>query len=168
MISTPALRLSGLLAALFLLFAAPSASASFFGEKTAGIKAGYSTKTETPIAGIFFQFRPLRHFRIAPSVQYSFRHHGADALLLNVDLHFPLLPGSRFNVYPIAGVNFSSWSDHNDDRDVSNRASRIGLNAGAGLDFKPTSTLRLFAEGNYYFVKNYGSAIISVGMGYCF
>lgn len=170
MFSRRALRLPAFLALLMILLAAPAASADFFGEKTAGVKGGFSTKTETALAGIFFQFRPSTHLRIAPSVQYSFRHNGVDALLFDIDFHFPLLHGNRFNVYPLAGVNFSSCTDHSatDNGDVSNRASRLGLNAGAGLEFKPTPSMRLFAEGNYYFVKNFNSAIISIGIGYCF
>lgn len=143
------------------------------GEKTVGLRAGYNTRAEAPAAGIFFQYHFSNHFGIAPNVDYYFRHNGTDALSLNANAHFPfaLTPTNRASFYPLAGLNYTSWNYHHDDKvndDVTTRVSRLGLNAGAGFEFRATPTLKLSVEAKATFIKQYSSGTFSVSIGYIF
>ncbi len=76
------------------------------GEKAVGVAGGISTRNGVaPVAGVYFQLGVIPHLRIAPSLNYQFRKHGADAFAVNVDVHSPwAIVGSesRLRVYPLA------------------------------------------------------------------
>lgn len=158
---------------------APTASAiGANGEKTVGVLTGYNTRNESAVAGLFLQYRVKRLVRIAPDVSYVFKHHNTDGLAINLNVHMPLsvIPSGRVNLYPLAGLNYTSWSYHPkgtkpaiiDGDDVTERVSKFGLNVGVGLDIYATDNLKLFIEGKYVGVKNYSSGVITVGIGYRF
>lgn len=143
------------------------------GEKTVGIRAGYNTRATTAVAGVVFQYRFSRYFRLSPNVDYYFRHDGADALSLNANAHFPVASGvgGRLVFYPLAGLNYTSWNYHLDDEindDASTRVSRLGLNGGAGLEFYATPSLKLSLEAKATFIKQYSSGTFSLSIGYVF
>jgi len=143
-------------------------------EATFGVESGYASENESAIAGLFFQYDLTGGIRIAPDAGFVFRHKNLDAFTANVNLHFPFsFPGRVVGLYPLAGVNFSSWNRHNidfdtDTDDVSTRASRFGLNFGAGVELRPTSTLKLKAELKYNLIKSFSGYYVSVGIGYMF
>lgn len=143
------------------------------GEKTIGLRTGYNTRAHAPIAGLFFQYRFSDHFGIAPNVDYYFRYNNADALSLNVNTHFPisLTQTGKVSFYPLAGLNYTSWNYHHnqiESDDVSSRISRLGLNAGAGVEFRATPTLKLSAEAKATLIKQYSSGSFTVSIGYIF
>lgn len=163
----------GLVAASSLLLPCMAHAA---GEKSVGVTGGYLTRTESPVAGLYFRYRAARLLRIAPDVTYIFKHNNTDGLAINVNLQMPLsvIPSGRLNFYPMVGVNYTSWSMHpdlavNPDRDdVTTRVNRLGLNAGAGIDVRVTSTLTLFVEGKYTGVRHYSTGTVTAGIGYRF
>lgn len=136
-----------------------------------GLRIGYISRNETASAGLYFKYRFNDCFALAPSIDYMFRHRDYDGLMLNVDGHF-LLPFStdRVEFYPLAGVNFSSWSNYkaSESDDVSKRVSRLGLNVGAGAAMNVTSTLRLGIEAKFTAVKGYSTAGVTFVIGYNF
>lgn len=144
------------------------------GEATFGVETGYASKNESAIAGLFFQYDLTGSLRIAPDVGFVFRHKDLDAFNANVNLHFPFsFPGRVVGLYPLAGVSYASWNRHNidfdtDTDDVSTRVSRFGLNFGAGVEIRPTSTLKLKAELKYNLVKAFSGGYVAVGIGYMF
>lgn len=143
------------------------------GEKTIGLRAGYNTRTEAPIAGLFFQYQLTSHFRLAPNVEYYIRHNNTDGLSINLNTHFPISlgAGSHAAFYPLAGLNFTAWNLHgikNDSDDVTTRISRLGLNAGAGFEYYATSSLKLSVEAKATLLKNYTSGTFSLSIGYVF
>lgn len=160
------------------MMTAPAAyAAGEKGEKTVGITAGYNTRNESAIAGLFFQYRINRLLRLAPDVTYIFRHNDVDGLALNGNIQMPLpVVTDRVNFYPLAGINYTSWSLHTDNLkptivdgdDVTNRVSKLGFNIGAGIDIYATSSLKLFVEGKYTAVKKYSTGSITLGIGYSF
>ena len=165
--------------AVLSLATAPTASAiGNNGEKTVGVTAGYNTRNESAVGGVFLQYRVKRLVRIAPDVSYVFKHHNTDWLAINLNVHMPLsvIPSGRVNLYPLAGFNYTSWSFHPagnkpaiiEGDDVTERVSKFGLNVGAGLDVYATETLKLFVEGKYVGVRHYSSGVITVGIGYRF
>lgn len=146
----------------------------FSGEKTLGVRTGYNTRNREPLAGIEFTYRFNRLLRLAPSAEYVFRRDGRDALMLNLNSQFVFpLAGGRCNLFPLAGINYSSWNYHpsatgNYTDDVSSRVSRFGLNAGAGVDTNLTGSLRLSLSGQYTFIKSFGGVNICAGIHYRF
>lgn len=146
------------------------------GEKTFGVKTGYVSRNKSALAGITFQCGISDHFRLAPSAECIFRHDDRDALQIDLDAHFPFsFTGERAALYPIAGINYSSWNRHSteidddqESKDVSTRSGYLGLNAGCGFEFKASSTLKLSLEARYSLVKSNSSVQISVGIGYMF
>lgn len=143
------------------------------GEKTVGLRAGYNTRAESAIAGLFFQYRFSPHFGIAPNVDYYFRHNDTDALSINLNTHFPFSLGaqSRAALYPLAGLNYTSWNYHFDDTvndDVTTRVSRLGLNIGGGFEFYATQSLKLSFEAKATFIKQYTSGSFTLSIGYVF
>ncbi len=145
------------------------------GEKVIGIQAGYNSHNESAVAGVFFSYRFSQHFRVAPSAQYVFRNKHTDAFLLNCDLQVPFSFGlKRVELYPMAGLCFASWNTHSlmksvtHTDDVSSRTDRFGLNIGAGMSVKCTSTLRLNFDVRYSVIDDYNTTMATVGIGYCF
>ncbi len=147
------------------------------GEKTVGLTAGYNTRNESAVAGLYFQYRINRLLRIAPDLTYIFRHNQTDGLALNVNMHMPLpVISDRIDFYPLVGLNYTSWSLHPktaspaivEGDDVTTRKTKFGINIGGGFDIYATQTLRLFIEGKYTGVRHYSTGSVTVGIGYRF
>ncbi|MDE6438807.1 MAG: porin family protein [Muribaculaceae bacterium] len=144
----------------------------YAGEKSLGLLAGYNTYNHSAIAGFEFTYRFSRNFRLAPGVLYAFRNQRRDALMVNVNAHFPIPCSTAVTAYPLAGINYSSWNFRHFDpataNDVTSRDSRFGLNAGAGVDFALRGNLRLGAEAYYTFIKSYSGAAVAAKIAYAF
>lgn len=145
------------------------------GEKSVGIRTGYNTCNESAIAGIAFQYRFSSHLRIAPNIDYIFKHDNIDAFAFNCNMHFPFaIVQHKINIYPMAGISYSCWNSHHilpdleNTDDVTSRANRFGLNAGGGVEWYATPTLKLSAEGKFCWVKDFNSGVFSVSIGYVF
>lgn len=143
------------------------------GEKCFGPKVGYVTRNSSAAAGLVFEYSFSRHVRIAPQASIIFRHRNLDALMIDIDVHFPLpFAGDRMAVYPLVGVDFTSWNLHGLDseanKDVSSHRNRFGGNAGFGYEFKCTPTLKLNVEARYTLMKTYPGALVSAGISYVF
>lgn len=162
--------------AVTTLSGAPGARADQYrGEKTLGICVGYNTHNNRPLAGAQFSYRFNRLLRLSPSVEYVFRNAGLDALMidLNMEFVFPVAQG-RCDIYPLAGINFSSWNYHDNTPglpstdDVSSRVSHFGLNAGGGFGINITRSLRLSVNATYTFIEDFHGANIIAGIHYRF
>lgn len=143
------------------------------GEKSLGLRGGYVTRNESALAGLYFQYNFTDFFRLSPNIDYVFRHHDEDALDLNLNAHFLFKVGTsgRFNMYPLVGVNYTSWNLHYQDEnsdDVTTRDSRLSLNIGGGMEYYVTSTLKLNLEGKFQWAKHFNTGMFSVGIGYVF
>ena len=149
-----------LLAAGIIAGCMTASADDFSGEKTLGVRTGYNTRNREPLAGIEFTYRFNRLLRLAPSAEYVFRRDGRDALMLNLNAQFVFpLAGGRCNLFPLAGINYSSWNYH---------PSAAGNNAGAGVDTNLTGSLRLSLSGQYTFIKSFGGVNICAGIHYRF
>lgn len=139
------------------------------GEKSVGLIAGYNTKTESGLAGIYFQYQCNSWLRLSPDVQTLFRKNNLSAFHINGNVHYIINIQSNMSLYPLAGVTYQSWrhkapegaGDHNN-------LNRFGVNVGCGYDFNVTSSLKFLIEGKYSFVKDCSSATIALGLGYTF
>lgn len=165
---------------LTALCAAPQAAKAdiFTGEKTLGLKAGYNTWNERAVAGVQFSYRFNRLLRLSPDIMYVFRNSGVDALMIDLNMQFVFpVAGGSVNLFPLAGVNYSSWNFHptseqkaltGDYNDVSTRVNRLGLNVGAGLDVNITGSLKLSVGGVYTIIERFHGANITAGIHYRF
>lgn len=163
----------------FLIAAAAimmSASVSA-GEKAFGVRGGYITRNSAPVAGLWFQYSFSDKLRISPNIDYNFRHNNTDALAINCNMQFPFsfTPARSILAYPFAGINYTSWNYHYDSApsrdassDVTSRLNRFGINAGAGLELRVSSTMKINLEAKATFIKSYTSGSFTVGLGYCF
>lgn len=163
-----------LLTSLPVLALAPSAHAEgYAGEKTLGVQAGYISYNESALAGIEFTYRFSKNFRLAPSANYAFRHQDTDALLVNLNAQIPFPMSQRWELFPYAGINYSSWNFHihgtaNDDSDVTSRLTRFGVNLGAGIGVNVTPSLRLGLTAGYVFIKHFHGCDILARIAYRF
>lgn len=159
------------------LITAPTINAQHKGEKSVGLRGGFTTRNTTATAGLYFSYRFTEHFRLAPKIDYAFPHHDTDAFSFNIDTEMPIaISGSdRVNFYPIAGLNYSTFSYHfrktaedETSDDNSQRQSNFGLGLGAGLEFFATPTLRLAVEGKGIIIKKYSGGWFNISIGYVF
>lgn len=143
-------------------------------ESTFGIEGGWTSRNESAIAGIFYNYRFTNHFRLGADADIAFRNNNRDALLLDVDAHFPITMSAKTEFYPLAGVNFSAWSHHipandiDNTDDVTDRYSHLGLNLGAGFGFRLTSTLKINIQARYSLIEANSGVRITAGIGYVF
>lgn len=161
------------IAAVAVTFGSLTASAVEKGEKSVGVRAGYTTSNHSGVGGLYFTYAFSSRFRLAPDMDYSFRHNGSDAFSINLNAHVPVTdPLARFTFYPLAGINYTSWNLHDistgDYDDVSTRTDRLGINIGAGASYAVTPTLRLGFESKFRWLRNYNSGVFTMSIGYVF
>lgn len=160
---------------IIALLALVAASASAFaqgvkGEKTFSLEAGYAEYNSSGLAGIEFTYRFSRHFRLAPSVDYIFRHNGSDALTININCQIPFAVANRVEVFPLAGVCFSGWNGHSSGSqgDVTTRVTRFGLNIGAGASMRLSKKMIIGLAADYVIIKDFGGVEVMAKIGYVF
>ena len=147
---------------------------SYRGEKTVSLGVGYHSFNQSALAEVGFTYRFSTYFRLAPSVQYVFRRHNEDAMQINLNAEVPLPVAARCDIYPLAGLCYTSWNHHgtllnpDNNRDVGTRTSRLGINAGAGFNIRFPGALRLGASAGYTFVKGYHGAFVAARIAYAF
>lgn len=144
------------------------------GEKSVGLRGGYTTANKSAVAGLYFQYSFSDHFRIAPDIDYSFRNNGTDAISLNLNAHVPFrFESEKVALYPLAGLNYTSWNIHKrieieDNDDAKSRIDRLGLNIGGGVEYYVKPTLKLGFEGKYRWTRDYNSGVLNLSIGYVF
>ena len=159
--------------------AAPvDARSPYKGQKSIGLYGGYSTHTESAVAGLYYQYRFTRALRIAPSVDYVFRSKNQDSYNFDFNVHFPIRldAADNANFYPIAGLGYSAiyhrCNDSNltvdDATDSSHRYDRVGINLGGGFEYFVNSTLRVAVEGKWRLREDYSTGLFTVAIGYRF
>ncbi|MCM1028952.1 MAG: porin family protein [Pseudoflavonifractor sp.] len=146
------------------------------GQKSMGLYGGYSTRAESGVAGLYFNYRFSQCFRLSPSADYTFRNRGEDAFNINLDAQVPLAldVAGRINFYPLAGVGYSVFNRKEKEMmlrkttDNSHRTDRFGLNVGAGLEYFVSPTLRLALEGKWRWRTDFSTGIFNITIGYRF
>ena len=136
-------------------------------EKVLGVSVGYASKAKAPTGGVFFQMDIIPKLRVAPSFNYQFRHNSTDALIIDIDFHSPWNVAPTLRLYPLVGLSAARRNISGDGKNES--FDRLGLNLGGGAEWcPPSSHLKVFVEGKYNFVSDFGSAYVKAGIGYRF
>lgn len=154
------------------------------GDKVFGVRTGYVSRNNSADIGLFFQYTFNKYFRLQPSADLVFRHNDRDAFMVDINGQVPIdFSTDKFNLYPFAGLNFSSWNHHlpatlipslteNGAPGVipasSSRSNYFGVNFGAGFDLNVSKTLRISLEAGYTFVKSNSGVRVLAGIGYIF
>lgn len=176
----PTFSIASIIIAIFFA-CLPGEALAWWGEKSVGLRGGFTSRNTTATAGLYFSYRFSEHFRFAPKMDYAFQHHGTDAFAFNFDTEYPIMLDrgrGRVNFYPIAGLNYSTFTSHSavedietlsdDSDDSSQRTNDFGLNLGAGIEYFATPTLRLYFESKCLLIRHFTGAWLTVGIGYRF
>lgn len=161
---------------LFLAITASAAAISHKGETSVGLRGGYTTRNSTATAGLYLSYRFTEHFRVSPKLDYAFPHHNIDAFSFDIDCEMPisLSAADKVNFYPIAGMNYSTYSYHiekgedSSAEETSQRRNDFGLSFGAGLEYFATPTLRLAIESKGVVIKRFSGGWFTLSIGYRF
>lgn len=162
-----------LAAVLLLMVGGIQASAQVErGQKSFGPKVGYITRNNSVLAGLSFDYAFSRHVRIAPAISLAFRNNDRDALLVDIDMHFPIATWKTSDIYPLVGVTYNSWGRHNIEPDshddVTSHQNSFGLNMGAGWEIRLSNSLKLGIEGKYTLIKHNPNGQFAARIAYVF
>ena len=145
------------------------------GESCFGIQAGFTTKHTSATIDLFYQYGLSNRVRITPEVGFILRHKNMDAFRANVNVHYTIdiVAENNLQIYPIAGLNFTSWNlmkivTPEESKDVSTRSNKFGFNLGAGFQMKVTRNMKLKFEPIYTFTSKYSTFTMTLGIGYVF
>lgn len=164
--------LIGALVAGGMIIAPGAAADGFTGQKTLGMSAGYNSFSGGGQIGLAFTYRFCKLLRLAPSMEYAFRHSHRDGLLINCNVQMPVPLARGISLYPQVGVNCSNWDQtvgvDTEGADVTSRYTRFGANFGGGIDIDMTRTLRLGVEGGYTLVRRCGGGQVVARIAFKF
>lgn len=133
------------------------------GEKMIGIGGGYAGYNNGGYAKLFFQYGFSNHFRLAPEVGAIFSNGGKSGIEVSLDAHFPFRISPGFKFYPLAGLTMNHWRLPSDSK-----LTKAGADAGVGLDFYMTSSLKINFQAKYSIMKKTDGWFIDLGVGYVF
>lgn len=142
--------------------------------KAVGPRAGYLSTNHAMMAAIAVDYNCAPHLRLSPAIGIVFRNEDRDALRLKLDVQAPFFSDKRiFGVYPLAGLNLSSWSLRNvPDLDgieaVTRHHTRVGLDVGGGCEAYVGSTFKVYLQARYTFMKDYPGTELCAGIAYVF
>ena len=134
------------------------------GIQAAGVNLNYGTEIESLGIGVKYQYNFTDNLRFEPSMNYFFENNGVDMFDLNANVHYLVPMASNIRVYPLAGLTFTSW----DAGKSFDNVTRLGVNAGAGIEFDVADRLMLNVELKYQFVSDLDQAVFNVGLAYMF
>lgn len=143
------------------------------GESAFGVQTGYTSTNNSAIGALFYQYGVSNTVRMSTEIGFVVRHEDYDAFTGDINVHFPLrLDQKSMELYPLAGLNFSSWTCHDNIfegiDDVTTRRNRFGLNLGAGWQLRASETLKLKIEAKYVLTSRFSTFTLGVGIGYVF
>lgn len=135
-------------------------------EKTIGANLNYGGEIGSFGLGAKFTYNITDVIRLAPSLNYYFRHNYTSLFAFDADAHylFPL-EGGMFTAYPLAGITFQSWNF-----DVAGGLSwtRLGINLGGGIQYDFDSQWRALGELKYSVVNDFDQLVLTLGIAYKF
>ncbi|MDO4948832.1 MAG: outer membrane beta-barrel protein [Bacteroidales bacterium] len=135
---------------------------SYAQEQVVGWNLNYSTKNQNFGVGVKYRFYVADYFRLEPSADYFFENKDVSNWDVNCNLHFLFRAKDDFYLYPLVGASFAAFSVGPND------LNRLGLNLGGGFDWEFDRNWVATIELKYQCLKDFGQAVFSAGVAYCF
>lgn len=155
---------------LVLLCACISTSYAQKGESALGVNLNYGNDTNLGL-GLKYRYSFTDNWRIEPAFNYYFKHDYASMWDLGANVHylFPVAP--QVSIYPLGGLSYLHATAHLADlgegwNNISD--GKIGVNLGAGVDFKVAPNVKLNLELKYQIVDSYNQLVLSAGASFAF
>lgn len=135
-------------------------------EKSLGVTGGYVTHNRSASAGLAFDYAFSGHFVLAPAIDVVFPHYGESAALVNLDCHLPFrfTSPSSIEFFPLVGVGINSWRY----KEEGEATTKLGLNLGAGLQWRLKPSLKIFLKARYTFASEVRTTALQVGIAHVF
>lgn len=128
-----------------------------------GLNIGYGTDVEKPFIGFRGQYGINDAFDVAASFNYYFKdtykEYDTEVDLkcwdINADLHWNVLNGDNFKVYPFVGLTYMRAIASVDSEGVSLSASdgKFGANLGVGGAYDISSNIAIGVELKYQIIE---------------
>ena len=149
------------------------------GEQAVGAHVLYGTDAQDIGCGAKDQYNVTDNIRLEAVGDYYLKTDGFSMFDVNVNGHYLFNLSDKVTVYPLVGINYTSWKQENIiefdneeiedypyDMDVSNelKDSSIGFNIGGGIQYKLSDRIRIGAELKYQTVSGANTAIIGAGI----
>lgn len=111
--------------------------------------------------GAKVQYEFIDNFRAEASGDYFFKKDYLSEWDVNLNAHYLIHVGDQLTIYPLVGLTMLSFVPEYGDSD-----SKIGFNAGAGIEYPITEAIKVNAEFKYQYVKDGDRPVISVGVAF--
>ena len=111
--------------------------------------------------GAKVQYEFIDNVRAEASFDYFFKKDYMTQWDINLNAHYVVRAGDKFSFYPLAGLTIL-----NSKLEGFDSKSKFGFNAGAGVEYQITESVKLNLEGKYQYVKNYDRPVISMGVAF--
>ena len=150
------------------------------GEQNVGAHVLYGTDASNIGLGVKYQNNITDAIRLEAVGDYYLKTDGFSMFDVNVNGHYLFPLSDKVTVYPLVGINYTSWKQKLFDSDNSQEAevwqamggsleakdSSIGLNIGGGVQYKLTDKIRIGAELKYQTISGASTAVIGAGVTY--
>lgn len=146
---------------LIAMVAYGSASFAQKGQSEAGVYFNYGTEMNIGL-GVKYRYSFTDNWRIEPTFNYFFENDGLSMWDLGANAHYVFPVAETINLYPLVGLNYANF--HADGWNEG----RLGINVGAGADFKVSSSLAIGVEAKYQIISDFDQFVISAGITYSF
>ncbi len=153
------------------------------GETAVGLNLGYGTEVKNVGIGAKFQYNVTDAIRLEPSFNYFLKKDGLSMWDLNANVHYLFPISSKFKVYPLAGLTYTSWKSDGFEIDLgewaeyiedfeidseSTTTGKFGVNLGVGCDYSLTEKLNLNFELKYQIISDFSQLVFGMGVAYKF
>lgn len=112
-----------------------------------------------------FQYSFADDWRGEASFDYFFKKDYVSQWDINLNVHYLVHITRNFNIYPLAGFTVVGTSV--DMGYGSNSQTKVGFNAGGGLEYYFSKNVKANFEGKYQWADG-GRGVIAVGVAYVF
>lgn len=137
------------------------------------VKLGYTYGFEIEKGGLRFdgQYGVTDEIDVAAGLSFFFPEKGtvagtdykSNVWMIDFDGHYNFDLGNGLNVYPLTGLNFSTFRSKVGD--TSDSTTKFGVNIGGGAQFKFSDPLGAFLELKYI-LGDADQAVMGVGLTY--
>ena len=147
------------------------------GEQNIGAHVLYGTDAGNIGFGVKYQNNITDAIRLEAVGNYYLKTDGFSMFDVNVNGHYLFPLSDKVTVYPLVGINYTSWKQENSlpfdeedsdlydhDLDLDFKDTSIGLNIGGGIQYKLTDKIRIGAELKYQTISGANTAVVGAGV----